>query len=291
VGHYGGLGELTQGFCRTSAVNGGIYILGRNINALCLPTTYESESKSALIELRDVPDILTADIVITDQTYLSHVGKSEHQKNDPGVVAEQLEGKLCAYGIVILNQSVSFPQPAPSSSDPLTAGPETEADGTAEQTPTTAVIVFPPRAAGESAVRILQMGDETLSCPAGKYIIYAYSQLPGSMNSSDSGPEAYLMPYIKSITALENIEFSCFYMQRDTSFTDADQIPPVPQMLLVPPLPSAWAEIGDTAARNAEELFWKVVKLKKETAGGDTEEDQIESMWPPLERVDDDDEW
>ncbi|KAF8509649.1 FAD/NAD-P-binding domain-containing protein [Hysterangium stoloniferum] len=293
VGHYGGLGELSQGFCRTSAVNGSVYILGRNINALCLPTTSESESKPASIELQDVPDVLTADIVITDRTYLSHVGNLEHHENNSGVIAEQSEGTSCAYGIVILNQSVSFPQP--SSSDPLTPAPETEADGTAEEPPASAVIVFPPRAAGEGAVRILQMGDETLSCPAGKYILYACSQIPGSMNSASNSeplnPQAYLMPYIKSITALENIEFSCFYTKRDTSFTETNQIPPAPRTLLVSSLPSSWSEIGDTAARDAEELFWKAVNLKREMAGGNAEDDQIESMWPPLERVGDDDEW
>src|SRR6266576_1181339 len=31
VGHYGGTGEIAQGFCRAAAVSGAIYILGRHI--------------------------------------------------------------------------------------------------------------------------------------------------------------------------------------------------------------------------------------------------------------------
>jgi hypothetical protein len=143
--------------------------LGRNINLLRLPaTSSDFESKAASIELQDVPDTLTADIVITDPAYLSYVLKPDRQENSIDVNAEQLKGTSGAYGIVILNQSLLLPQPAPSPSDLSTVLPETQADGTAEQTSATVMIIFPPRTAGKSAVRILQMGDETLSCPAGK---------------------------------------------------------------------------------------------------------------------------
>ena len=32
VGYYGGTGEIAQGFCRVSAVSGGVYILGRCVD-------------------------------------------------------------------------------------------------------------------------------------------------------------------------------------------------------------------------------------------------------------------
>jgi hypothetical protein len=125
-------------------------------------------------------------------------------------------------------------------------------------------------------------------------ILYIWSQ---SLESTSTpiqealNPETHLMPYIMSLTAPETIEFSCFYTQRDTSFPAADQTPPSPRTLFVPSLPSSWPEIGDRAACDAAELFWKVINLKKEIAGRDADEDQIESMWPPLEHVDDDEEW
>src|SRR5260221_11941563 len=38
VGHYGGLGEIAQGFCRVSAVNGGLYILDGNTEEITIPS-------------------------------------------------------------------------------------------------------------------------------------------------------------------------------------------------------------------------------------------------------------
>jgi len=57
VGHYGGIGDIAQGFCRASAVNGGVYILGRRILSLESTTPFT-------LTLEDFPENLTSTIVI-----------------------------------------------------------------------------------------------------------------------------------------------------------------------------------------------------------------------------------
>ncbi|KAG8891648.1 Rab proteins geranylgeranyltransferase component A, partial [Tulasnella sp. 417] len=50
IGHYGGAGEISQGFCRTAAVQGATYILGRKIEGVThvpeAPTTPATETES-----------------------------------------------------------------------------------------------------------------------------------------------------------------------------------------------------------------------------------------------------
>ncbi|CAE6379073.1 unnamed protein product [Rhizoctonia solani] len=48
IGHYGGAGELAQGFCRTCAVQGGTYVLGRKVVEVTrhdCPTSYPEKGK------------------------------------------------------------------------------------------------------------------------------------------------------------------------------------------------------------------------------------------------------
>jgi hypothetical protein len=57
-------------------------------------------------------------------------------------------------------------------------------------------------------------------------------------------------------------------------------------MLVVPPLPSDWPEIADQAAEDAESLFWDSVKELEGRRDGD-----IEVFWPPLETLDEEEDW
>ncbi|CAE6477008.1 unnamed protein product [Rhizoctonia solani] len=45
IGHYGGAGELAQGFCRTCAVGGGTYVLGRKVMSITRHVGSEEERK------------------------------------------------------------------------------------------------------------------------------------------------------------------------------------------------------------------------------------------------------
>ncbi|KAF8590293.1 FAD/NAD(P)-binding domain-containing protein [Ramaria rubella] len=282
VGHYGGLGELAQGFCRTCAVKGGVYILGRKIISLRLPSDAAAEAGRASIELENVPDVLTADLVITSQDYLTDSSLSQPDTRSN-----------CACAIAIVDRPISFPLP-------LTAQPPREENGTEDERaasdrgahPDTAVVVFPPGAlpagGAPNAVRVLQMGEDTLSCPRGKYIIYAWTQVSELAGT----PEELLRPYLSALTSTtipENgrttsIEFSVFYSQRE-----GNVVPTVshPRTLLVPPLLSTLSEIADQSTRDAEDLFWDAVR---QLGRGD---DEIEAFWPPAEPVDEDtsDDW
>src|SRR5712672_2108567 len=68
VGHYGGLGEIAQGFCRVSAVNGGVYILDRKIEEITTPTS--ASGNKFVVNLDDVPGPLTADVLVAAQDQL-----------------------------------------------------------------------------------------------------------------------------------------------------------------------------------------------------------------------------
>lgn len=138
-----------QDVSRASAVNGAVYVLGHRILSLGLPD--ESQSLPASIELEGVPDILTADIVITDQKHLLHAGN----------IAFPPES-ACRYAcaILVLDQPMNVPIPKP---------PEGEDK---EVSLDSCIVTFPPgslsNGVSRNVVRALQMGQETLSCPSDK---------------------------------------------------------------------------------------------------------------------------
>ncbi|KIY70340.1 FAD/NAD(P)-binding domain-containing protein [Cylindrobasidium torrendii FP15055 ss-10] len=61
VGHYGSAGEIAQGFCRTAAVAGGVYILGRRVTSISSPTTPDGRYT---ITLADFPEPITCSTLV-----------------------------------------------------------------------------------------------------------------------------------------------------------------------------------------------------------------------------------
>ncbi|GJJ07809.1 hypothetical protein Clacol_002014 [Clathrus columnatus] len=269
IGHYGGLGELAQGFCRACAVNGGVYILGHKILSLKLPD--ESRSSPAAIELEGVPDTLTADIVIADQRHLLHADTGRPISSEEPV-------PQCAYAIAILNRPIGVP---------VSISPEEETKGHPLDT---CIVTFSPGSlpTGASAVvvRALQVGEDTLSCPSGKYILYLWTKLlplPSSMNSS----KGLLQPYLDALVQPDAVEFSCFYTIDDVvDGSISGNLLTSSRTLLVPQLPPSWTEMGDVSARSAESLFREVMRLK---ALADEDEDEV-PFWPPVDRTEEDDD-
>ena len=115
--------------------------------------------------MEEAPDILTADLVIASQDYLPDSTSS----------GSDTEGSVYVCGIVIINRPIAFPVPAhdsvqttsdePASSDAEPSAPEQS------HLDTVAMVFAPgslPGGKATHAVRILQMGDATLSCPQGK---------------------------------------------------------------------------------------------------------------------------
>ncbi|KAH9978246.1 GDP dissociation inhibitor-domain-containing protein [Lactifluus volemus] len=177
VGHYGGLGEIAQGFCRVSAVNGGVYILDRRSEAA-------SSGDKFVVQLHDFPDPLTADILIAAQDQLP-VSLQPSPAHD-------IPLSSIARCIVITDKPIPFP-PMLSSQEGLSEGeaesssatsggegaggqkPEsaTPSEGPVEATPIdTSVIIFPPNSvnggSSTEAAQALVTGVGTFSAPQGK---------------------------------------------------------------------------------------------------------------------------
>jgi len=282
VGHYGGLGELAQGFCRTCAVKGGTYILGRKILSLNLPSAMDdyasSEAARASIQLEDVPDILTADFVIASSDYLP--------SSSPGDSQNEIDYACC---IAITDRPLSSSLPPPSAGEVASFEPSYNASSDQPE-PDTAVVVFPPGSLPEgnapNAVRVLQMGEATLSCPRQKYILYLWTRT----DELAATPEGTLGPYLSAVTSsfsgdgskTSYVDFSLFYMRHEI---DKPAVAQSPRTFVVPQLPSDWPEIADRAAQDAETLFWDVVKELGEGKDG-----ELEALWPPLEEILDEDE-
>ncbi|EJD00808.1 FAD/NAD-binding domain-containing protein [Fomitiporia mediterranea MF3/22] len=306
VGQYGGLGELAQGFCRVCAVSGGTYILGREIS---VETKQGSSSepdgtKNFKLRLSEIPDELTADVIISSAQFLPKLGiDSEAGKGDVRTVERH------AYCIALVHGSIARPPTAQSTSstDENTEEPvETKAEGTDDKDQTrpvdAALLVFLPgelpSGKASNPVNVLVNGEGTLSCPRGKTILYVSTQLPISSSTNSEGedspdPESLLCPYLDAVLShfhtlsgsqLKELS-SAFYVKSTPS------IPPsLPaslkerKIVLAPPLPDHFAEAGDVAAVNSEAIFRDVLKcLGREDA-------ESVDVWPALERDDEDED-
>ena len=151
---------------RACAVNGGVYILGRKVISLQLPSGVSpSEATRASIRLEDIPDVLTADLIIASQEYLPVSNLPEADTKDPVYVC----------GIVIVDRPITFPSSEHTSiksSSRNTTANDAENTASDQSQLDTVVVVFAPGSLPEgkasNVVRILQMGENTLSCPKGK---------------------------------------------------------------------------------------------------------------------------
>jgi len=181
VGHYGGLGEIAQGFCRISAVNGGVYILDRKIEDITSPKSALGDK--FMVNLDDVPGPLTADVLVAacDQLPLSlHPSPAQDTQMSP-----------TARCIAVIDKPILFPQLLSSeegqSEDEVESAPNTSggedvggqsAEYTTQPEPSeeplvdTSIVVFPPCSVnGGSSTNVAQAfttGAGTLSAPQGK---------------------------------------------------------------------------------------------------------------------------
>lgn len=184
VGHYGGTGEIAQGFCRASAVSGGVYILGRRITSIAHSSsnfsnenTLSEDVKSAYhysLTLDDFSDTLNSHVIISSVSHvpphLSHLTKHL----DLGVSNSSASSCSVARGIAILNRGVIFPSAnvsVPDEEEDETSA--TSSDPAKTLAPLDAgVIVFPPSSitggSKNTAATVLVTGESTMSTPSGK---------------------------------------------------------------------------------------------------------------------------
>ncbi|KAI0269435.1 GDP dissociation inhibitor-domain-containing protein [Gloeopeniophorella convolvens] len=307
VGHYGGLGEIAQGFCRVSAVNGGVYILDRKIDGITTPSSASSDK--FVVQLNDFPEPLTADVLIASPDQLPE------SLNPPPVQGSKQPA--IARCIAIIDKPIPFP-PLPSSGVPEKVTEETDAmaePATPSEAPAglppvdTSVIIFPPNSVDggstSKAAQAFVTGSGTLSAPQGKYAVYLSLPL---VDGED--PHLLLKPYldtISSITGIAEPQFKVTYVQRSYSGQQPASTSAQSPVLVSSPPPHGLADISDSASSAAESLFFRAVEILRSKnpqawttegeeagSGGDFFRELKVPMWPPLEGPQEDeggDEW
>ncbi|EPQ59734.1 FAD/NAD P-binding domain-containing protein [Gloeophyllum trabeum ATCC 11539] len=311
VGQYGGAGEIAQGFCRASAVHGGVYILGRKILSIThieLSSPPDGTEPAFSLQLDDLEDRLTADLIISSPDYVSPELRSIAGLLPPDTLDASQGTSSVARCIAIFDGPVIFPtspsqQTLAGSEDPSLTSADAdlpvESDAEPQSKVDTAVLVFPPGslpgASATASATVLLTGEGTMSTPAGKCI--AYISMP--IDSQDSTPcsaETLLKPYLQatlsSVTTISTPPealFSVFYtinghreLYPRLSTADSSS-----RVLVTPPSSPLLPESMDDAACNAEALFRHAVHLLRPGQAG-----TVEGLWPPLENQDEEeDSW
>ena len=241
IGHYGGIGDIAQGFCRAAAVSGGVYILGRKITAVTSShnTSIESHLTSDgkpnyryTVGLENFPDSLSCHMIISNSSYVPPQFKDRVHLLSPPRQAQTKSDVTCiARCIAIIDRPLSL-RPLEHNTEPadaLEAERELDTDSASQNTRTavdTAVLIFPPSsvlgASTSNSATVLITGEGSLSTPKGKckflhfhdlssacsmetdwFIGLVYIALPLlSDPKSISSPEMLLTPYLEALLAL-----------------------------------------------------------------------------------------
>ncbi|KAJ7621592.1 GDP dissociation inhibitor-domain-containing protein [Mycena polygramma] len=309
VGHYGSSGEIAQGFCRTAAVSGAVYILGREIESVSAALS----SSKHTIRLAEFPDPLTCSLLISSPSYSPVNSAPVTPSPSPSApFSTSSPTHAVARCIAIIDRALALGAPTTASEEDVPTDDPALSESESESSPTpvpppafdTAVLVFPPNSlpnggSSTAAATVLLTGEGTMSCPTGKWILYIALPLPGA-SDGDSDAEALLKPYLDAVLALAQDAplaplFSTFYVQKPhpaapkekTEDGTASLAPvPLPPVL---PLPDA----GDAAAVHAERVFWEAVKILRPGSGDSDLEDAdgaITALWPPMEERDEDED-
>ena len=184
IGHYGGIGDIAQGFCRAAAVSGGVYILGREIAAVSsshtviqgLPTSDGKPSSRYTVELETFPNPLSCHLIISSPSYIPSQFKGPvYQLSPPPQARTKSDVTSIARCIAIIDRPLSL-RPLESNTEPIEVSEaERELHADSQNTRTavdTAVLIFPPSSvSGASTLNsatVLITGEGTLSTPKGK---------------------------------------------------------------------------------------------------------------------------
>jgi len=320
IGHYGGIGDITQGFCRASAVSGGVYILSRKVNSInrVEPPKHSStgsEDKPRFnyaIELDGFPDTLSSNLIISPPSYVPPGLQSEVREVST-ISVEEFRSNVVSIArcIAIIDQALM--KRSPDTEYNNTGFPVDESE-TALTPPNnrdnaidTAILVFPPSSVSGGSIThsasVLVNGEGSLSTPKGKWLVYIMLPLESQPDESLS-PESMLRPYLDallnlavdpSIAPIKPL-FTTFYFENQVTLlknpgTEHPSSYLVPSAIPFVPLP----DTPDYAALIAESTFKDAIKALRATGPtkGDEQGGDVR-FWPPLERDDDDDndvEW
>ncbi|KAH9986794.1 GDP dissociation inhibitor-domain-containing protein [Russula vinacea] len=293
IGHYGGLGEIAQGFCRVSAVNGGVYILDRKIEEITTPASASGDKFVA--NLDDLPEPLTADVLVAARDQLP---LSLHP-----LPARDAHISLIARCIAVIDKPISFPpllssdeglsedevEPASVTAGSEDAGGQSSESMTGPESPAeaqlvdTSIIIFPPRSvnggSSTNAAQAFTTGAGTLSAPQGKYVVYLSIPI-----ADGEDPEPSIDPYLKAVSSLAEVSeplFKLIYVQRvPVSHPTTSNIDHIR-------FASSAAEslffrvIDHLKAKNPQ--AWTTESSSETSSGGDVFAELKVPMWPPLE--------
>ncbi|PSR72899.1 hypothetical protein PHLCEN_2v11266 [Hermanssonia centrifuga] len=299
VGHYGGAGEIAQGFCRTAAVAGATYVLGRQVSSIVTAPIAEKTTGKYTLNLEDLSEQLRCDLLISSPDHLPL-----DLQGDSSITTASTN---CSFArcIAVIDRPVSF-----STSESLegSGGEDPASDMPIQDLSVdTALLVFSPSSIpiGSStvAVNVLITGEGSMSAPRGRWILYITMPLLGDQSGGSHSPEELLRPYLDATLSLTRTSehpesalplVTLFYEQSpregpENNSTEASL------MLSTPPHSRYLPEVADSAARNAEVTFWRALEVLKSAGrlpGDKNSEEAVENFWPPLEYVNgEDDEW
>ncbi|EGO01488.1 hypothetical protein SERLA73DRAFT_176791 [Serpula lacrymans var. lacrymans S7.3] len=310
VGHYGGLGEMAQGFCRMSAVHGGVYILGRSVTRISHEPQESPSDQSAsprhryTVELDDLPEPLHCDCIISSSEHVPGELRSEAEFTFPPTSTAGSKGiKSIARCIAIIDKPIVMEPKPPSPESPTPTGDEPDSDvvppSDGKKEVGSLILIFPPGSTEDgssfTSVHVLVTGPGSMSAPAGKWIVHISMPL---FSETEELPERLLEPYVKAILSLTSEPshqpiFVAYYAQYDSVFDDrgaASHSKPS-TVLVTPPLCNHIANSSDTAARTAEAVFWKAIETLKavkqmsssSTLDSEATFPEVENFWPPLD--------
>ncbi|KAH7912473.1 FAD/NAD-P-binding domain-containing protein [Hygrophoropsis aurantiaca] len=321
VGYYGGSGEIAQGFCRTSAVNRGVYILGKNIATISQNNGEESELSRTYkytVELDDFPETLYSRCLISSPYHLSAHLDSITTVSHSTPTSGSTQPVAFAKCIAIIDKPISF-----KSSEHVSAESDENSSSTSGiSEPDTAIIVFPPGSlasgSSNSSAHVLTTGPGTMTAPAGKCIFLnhltemlsdsivagiIYISIPLS-SLVDSSPEPLIKPYLDTVLSMASSKdrkteplFLVHYVQHisspEPSVTPANTSP---SLFVTPLLHPDLTQSCDEAAVAAETIFWNAIRSLESSREGserppDTNVEDIntvESFWPSVGPSDDD---
>ncbi|KAF4574486.1 Rab proteins geranylgeranyltransferase component A [Pleurotus pulmonarius] len=316
IGQYGGAGEIAQGFCRTAAVHGGVYILGRSIRSITpipsldAPSDHPEQNAQAPsydVTLNDFPEHLISRVLISSPLLAPEDlrGSAEYIPLDQSYDHAHF-GLTVARCIAIIDQPIIFAS-APAAADEEDTedleGPKARQPDPSD----VASIIFPPstleNGSDSAAATVIVMGAGTMSTPEGKWIVYIMLPVPENTRLSS---EDVLQPYLSHILTLTSVPdsgdqsdhgsshllFKLFYLEHN----DPPQSPTAPctsssSFFITPPSTQHPAEIFDCATSSAETTFWRTIRALQSTRvlqlnNGDDgcATLEVDSFWPPLDR-------
>ncbi|KAJ9480049.1 Rab proteins geranylgeranyltransferase component A [Pseudozyma hubeiensis] len=170
VGQYGGAGELAQGYCRASAVKGGMFILAHGIkSAKKVVDKWE-------IGVDGIDEVVTADYIVSSDEVLHELGLQSN-----GTSHSDPKHKVLYKAILVLDKPIRFTDAEKPDAQTTEEDANDASSGTAvfpDLPPETGLVVFPPGSIGGNAntVTVLMMGEGTFSCPKGQYVYYIQTE-------------------------------------------------------------------------------------------------------------------